>query len=52
MIEKTLQQGIENDHFRVKAMNDCFQPFNTARNTLKGYGAMLWIKKRLEFKGK
>jgi len=52
---KSLQQGIESDHFRLKkvmARNGCFQSFNTARNTLKGYEAMLWIKKGLGFKGK
>lgn len=52
---KSLQQGIESDHFRLKkvmAKNGCFQSFNTARKTLKGYEAMLLIKKGLGFKGK
>lgn len=53
--EKSLQQGIENDHFRLKRgiqKNGCFQSFHTARKTLKGYEAILWIKKGLGFKGK
>jgi len=52
---KSLQQGIENDHFRLKRViprNGCFQSFHTARKTLKGYEAILWIKKGLGFKGK
>jgi len=52
---KLLQQGIESDHFRLKkvmARNGCFQSFNTARKTLKGHEAILWIKKRLGVKGK
>lgn len=52
---KSLQQGIESDHFRLKKViprNGCFQSFNTARKTLKGYEAMLWIKKGLGFKDK
>ncbi|MDI2111911.1 IS6 family transposase [Commensalibacter nepenthis] len=53
--KKSLQQGIENDHFRVKRIipkNGCFQSFHTARKTLKGYEAILWIKKGLGFKEK
>jgi len=53
--KKSLQQGIENDHFRLKRVisrNGCFQSFHTARKTLKGYEAILWIKKGLGFKGK
>jgi len=53
--KKLLQQGIESDHFRLKRVmpkNGCFQSFHTARNTLKGYEAILWIKKGLGFKGK
>lgn len=52
---KSLQQGIENDHFTLKKVmprNGCFQSFHTAKNTLKGYEAILWIKKGLGFKGK
>ena len=47
-ITKILQQGIESDHFRLKQpmpKNGCFQSFNTARRTIKGYEAMLWMKK-------
>ncbi|MDI2113851.1 DDE-type integrase/transposase/recombinase [Commensalibacter sp. TBRC 10068] len=53
--KKSLQQGIESDHFRLKKVmprNGCFQSFHTARNTIKGYEAILWIKKGLGFKGK
>ena len=47
-VTKILQQGIESDHFRLKKnipKNGCFQTFQTARRTLKGYEAMLWLKK-------
>jgi len=53
--KKSLQQGIENDHFRLKRIiprNGCFQSFHIAKNTLKGYEAILRIKKGLGFKGK
>lgn len=52
--KKFLQQGIENDHFRLKRFipkNSCFQSFHIARKTLKGYEAILQIKKGLAFKG-
>lgn len=47
-VTKILQQGIESNHFRLKKnihKNGCFQSFHTARRTLKGYEAMLWLKK-------
>ncbi len=53
-VTKILQQGIESDHFRLKQhipQNGCFQSFHTARRTLKGYEAMLWLKKGLGSKG-
>jgi len=53
--KKSLQQRIENDHFRLKRViprNGCFQSFHTARRTLKGYEALLWIKKGFGFKEK
>lgn len=53
--KKFLQRGIENDHFRLKRVipkNGCFQSFHTARKTLRGYEAILWIKKESGFKGK
>lgn len=31
--------------------NGCFQPFHTARKTLGGYEAILWIKKNWALKG-
>ena len=47
-VTKHLQQGIESDHFRVKkAMPRIggFCSLNTARRTIKGFEAMLWLKK-------
>jgi transposase-like protein len=47
-VTKILQQGIESDHFRVKQNMpkvDGFQSFNTARQTIKGFEAMLWLPK-------
>ncbi|OUI77612.1 transposase [Commensalibacter intestini] len=54
-VGKPLQQRIENDHFRLKRVipqSGCFQSFHTARKTIKGYEAILWLKKGLGFKGK
>jgi len=51
--KKSIQQSIENDHLRLKRLiskNGCFQSFHTARKTLKGYEAILWIKKALALK--
>ena len=39
---------IESDHFRVKQNMPkvgCFQTFNTARRTIKGFEAILWLRK-------
>ena len=47
-VTKHLQQGIESDHFQVKkpmARSGGFQSFNTARRTIKGSEAMLWLRK-------
>jgi hypothetical protein len=47
-VTKHLQQGIESDHFRVKkAMPRVggFQSFPTARRTIQGFEAMLWLRK-------
>jgi transposase-like protein len=49
---KILQQGIESDHFRLKQNMPkvgCFQSFNTARQTIKGFEAMLWLRKGFGF---
>jgi len=49
---KYLQQGIESDHFRVKQNMPkvgCFQSFVTARQTIKGFEAMLWLRKGFDF---
>ena len=49
-----LQQGIESDQFRVKrAMPRVggFRSFNTARRTIQGFEAMLWLRKGFGFAG-
>ncbi|WP_041779121.1 IS6 family transposase [Beijerinckia indica] len=51
-VAKHLQQGIESDHFRVKQNMPkvgCFQSFATARQTIKGFEAMLWLRKGFGF---
>jgi hypothetical protein len=53
-VTKHLQQGIESDHFRVKkAMPRIggFQAFHTARRTIQGFKAMLWLRKGFGFAG-
>jgi transposase, IS6 family len=53
-VTKHLQQGIESDHFRVKrAMPKVggFRSFNTARRTVCGFEAMLWLRKGFGFAG-
>lgn len=53
-ITKHLQQGIESDHFRVKktmARIGGFRSFNTARRTIAGFEAMLWLRKGFGFSG-
>jgi transposase, IS6 family len=47
-VTKHLQQGIESDHFRVKRPMPrvgSFQSFHTARRTISGFEAMLWLRK-------
>ncbi|MFM2281298.1 MAG: hypothetical protein RLZZ444_3529 [Pseudomonadota bacterium] len=54
-VTKHLRQGIENDHFRVKKNMPKiggFRSFNTARRTIAGFEAMLWLRKGFGFKGK
>lgn len=51
---KHLQQGIESDHFRVKKNMPKiggFQSFQTARRTIAGFEAMLWLRKGFGFAG-
>jgi transposase, IS6 family len=46
-VTKHLQQGIESDHFRVKKNMPWiggFQSFATARRTIQGFEAMLWLR--------
>ncbi len=53
-VTKHLQQGIESDHFRVKKNMPKiggFRSFNTARKTISGFEAMLWLRKGFGFSG-
>ena len=53
-VTKHLQQGIESDHFRVKRPMPRiggFQSFGTARRTIQGFEAMLWLRKGFGFAG-
>jgi transposase-like protein len=53
-VTKHLQQGIESDHFRVKKNMPKiggFRSFDTARRTIKGFEAMLWLRKGFGFTG-
>src|SRR5829696_8986946 len=53
-VTKHLQQGIESDHFRVKRNMPRiggFQSFATARRTIQGFEAMLWLRKEFGFAG-
>jgi IS6 family transposase len=53
-VTKHLQQGIESDHFRVKRPMPRvggFRSFNTARRTIQGFEAMLWLRKGFGFAG-
>jgi IS6 family transposase len=53
-VTKHLQQGIESDHFRVKKNMPRiggFQSFATARRSIQGFEAMLWLRKGFGFAG-
>ena len=53
-VTKHLQPGIESDHFRVKKNMPCIggvRSFNTARRTIQGFEAMLWLRKGFGFAG-
>jgi transposase, IS6 family len=53
-VTKHLQQGIESDHFRVKKAGPGvggFQSFPTARRTIQGFEAMLWLRTGFGFTG-
>jgi IS6 family transposase len=53
-VSKHFQQGIESDHFHVKKNMPKvggFQSFRTARKTIAGFEAMLWLKKGFDFAG-
>ena len=50
-----MQQGIESDHFQVKKNMPGiggFQSFHTARCTIQGFEAMLWLRKGFGFAGR
>ncbi len=54
-VSNHLQQVIESDHFRVKQMMPkvgCFRSFATARRTIAGFEAMLWLRKGFAFVGR
>ena len=51
-VTKRPPQGIESDHFRLKRSMPRvggFQSFNTARRTIQGFEAMLWLRKSFGF---
>ncbi len=51
-VTKHLQQGIESDHFRLKKNMPRvggFRSFNTARRSIQGFEAMLWLRKGFGF---
>ena len=53
-VTKHLQQGIESDHFRPKKNMPRvggFRSFNTARRSIQGFEAMLWLRKGFGFAG-
>ena len=53
-VTKHLQQGIESEHFRVKQPMPKvggFRSFNTARRSIQGFEAMLWLRKGFGFAG-
>ncbi len=53
-VTKHLQQRIESDHFRVKRPMPRvggFRAFHTARRTISGFEAMLWLRKGFGFSG-
>ncbi|TXM96520.1 IS6 family transposase [Methylobacterium sp. WL64] len=53
-VTKHLQQGIESDHFRLKKnmpQIGGFRSFHTARRTIQGFEAMLWLRKGFGFAG-
>ena len=53
-VSKYLQQGIESDHFHVKKNMPKiggFQSFATAKRTIAGFEAILWVKKGFGFAG-
>ncbi len=49
-VTKHLQQGIASDHFRVTRVGG-FRSFHTARRTIQGFEAMLWLRKGFGFSG-
>ena len=53
-VSKHLQQGLESDHFHVKKNMPKiggFQSFASAKRTIAGFEALLWLKKGFGFAG-
>ena len=51
-VSKHLQQGIESDRVkRPMPRIGGFQSFHTARRTIRGFEAMLWLRKGFNFAG-
>lgn len=53
-VSKHLQRVIESDHFRLKQMMPtvgCLRSFTTARRTIAGFEALLWLRKGFGFAG-
>lgn len=53
-VTKHLQQGIESDHLRVKKNMPKvggFRSFNSARKSIAGFEAMLWLRKGFDLTG-
>jgi IS6 family transposase len=53
-VTKQVQQGSESDHFRVKRLmprGGGLRSFATARCTLQGFAAMIWLREGFGFSG-
>ena len=53
-VSKPLQQGIGSDPFRITRpmpRSGGFQSFHTARRTIRGFEAMLWLRKGFDLAG-
>lgn len=53
-VTKHLQREMDSDHFRVKQpmpQMSGFRSFNTARRTIQGFVAVLWLREGFRFAG-